>query len=50
VQITHAAFEPAETGGGFATANIVAVHIARAVFDGPSAEGKARRRAYVRGN
>src|SRR6267378_2771119 len=50
VQMTDAAFEPAETIGGFASANVVAVQIARGVFDGAVAERKARRRAHVSRN
>ena len=48
VQMADAAFEPAETSGGFTSANIVPVQIARALFDRAGVEGKARRRANVR--
>ena len=34
VQMADAIFEPAETGGGFTSANIVAVQIVRGVFSG----------------
>jgi hypothetical protein len=44
VQVADAAFEPAETGGGFATAHIEAAQIARAVFARTGTEGKTRRR------
>ena len=50
VQMADAVFEPAETGGGFATANIIAAQIVGGVFDGAAAEGKTRGRAYVRGD
>jgi hypothetical protein len=50
VQMADAAFEPAETGGGLAPANIVAAQIVGGVFAGAGAEGKESRRAYVRGD
>ena len=50
VQTADAAFEPAETGGGFAAANIVAAQIVRAILGRAITDGKARRRASVRGN
>src|SRR5260370_39934555 len=47
VQITKSGFERAETVGGFASANIEEVQIARGGFYGDGAEGTARRRATV---
>src|SRR6266850_1571966 len=48
VQMADASFEPAETGGGFAFANIIAAQIARAVFDRAGVQWKAGRCANVR--
>src|SRR5260370_9053833 len=50
VQIKNSVFERAETVGGFASANIEEVQIARGVFYGEVAEGKARRRSHVSGD
>ncbi|SRR6266852_4669579 len=50
VQMADAVLEPAETGGGLAPANIVAAQIVGGVLAGAGAEGKARGRAYVRGD
>src|SRR5258708_21912730 len=50
VQMADAAFEPAQTVDGFASANIVAAQIVRAVFCGLGAEGSAKRRAIGGGN
>src|SRR5713226_2392258 len=47
--MADAAFKPAKAGGGFTPANVVAAQLAR-VLDGAVAEGKARGRAYVRGD
>src|SRR6266403_3975261 len=47
VQMADAGFEPAETCGSFASANIIAAQIVRAVFDRAGAEWKAGRRANV---
>src|SRR5882762_10037260 len=47
VQMTDAAFEPAETFGGFAHANVVAMQITQGVFDRVAAERKARRGTHV---
>src|SRR6266702_8983824 len=43
VQVADAAFEPAEAAGGLASANIVAVQIARTVFDRAADGGTAKR-------
>src|SRR6266850_863128 len=48
VQIADAAFEPAETAGSFAPADIVPAQIVRAIFDRARVQGKAGRRANVR--
>jgi len=50
MQVADAGFEPAEARGSFALANIVAAQIVRAILDGAGTDGKARRRADVRGN
>src|SRR5260370_18028520 len=50
VQVADAGFEPLEAGGGLASANIEAGQIARGVFDGAVAEGKARRQTHVTGD
>src|SRR5713226_9081751 len=50
VQMADAVFEPAEAGGGFASANVVAAQIVRGVLAAAAAEGKAGRRAYVGGD
>src|SRR6266581_7082834 len=50
VQVADTAFEPAETAGGLASASIVAVQIARAVFDRDSTQGKAGRGDDVGGD
>ena len=47
VQVADAAFEPAETIGGFAHANVVAMQITQGVFDRVAAERKARRGTHV---
>src|SRR6266852_9250619 len=39
VQVADAVFEPAETRGGLAPANVVAAQIVRSVFAGAAAEG-----------
>jgi hypothetical protein len=45
VQMADAVFEPAETLGGFAPANIIAAQIVRAAFDRVSTTEDARRLA-----
>ncbi len=50
MQMTDAAFEPAQTVDGFASANVVAAQIVRAVFCGLGAEGSAKRRAVGGGD
>ena len=48
VQMANASFEPVETGGSLAPANIEAAQIVHAVFARARTEGKAGRRADVR--
>ena len=49
VQIADTAFEPAETVGRLAAADIITMQIMRAVFARTCADRKARRRAHVSG-
>ena len=50
VQMADAAFEPAETAGGLASANIVAVQIVRAVPGRVGGDGSVKRRAVGGGD